>query len=199
MSQPSEPSGPVGSMCCDALRWLIGTFMVHGEDCQASWQRYGLGMLRCTRRVAFIFSLKKLTVNQHIYYDVLKDHLLPFMEIHRTTKFLQDGTPCHKAKKVMDFLKEQPSRWSSGQRTLWTLTLSWTRIPSPSPSWGSWSSWSGCLTSHWTTGASWLCMYMPGRIQKVMGLKGDMTKYRNILFCVHKVLHLWFLIFLLFY
>jgi hypothetical protein len=44
-----------------------------------------------------------------------------------------------------------------------------------------------------------LVMYMPGRIQKVMGLKRDMTKYRNILFCVHKVLHLWFLIFLLFY
>jgi hypothetical protein len=35
-----------------------------------------------------------------------------------------------------------------------------------------------------------LVMYMPGKIQKVMGLMGDMTKYRNILFCVHKVLHL---------
>jgi hypothetical protein len=68
-------------------------------------------MLRCTGRVAFIFSLKKLTVNQHIYYDVIKDHLLPFMGIHRTTKFLQDAPPpCHKAKKVMDFLKEQPLR-----------------------------------------------------------------------------------------
>jgi transposase len=40
-------------------------------------------------------------MNQHIYYDVLKDPLLPFMEINRTTKFLQDGAPCHKAKKVM--------------------------------------------------------------------------------------------------
>ncbi len=27
-----------------------------------------------------------------------------------------------------------------------------------------------------------LVMYMPGRIQKVIGLKGDMTKYRNIIF-----------------
>jgi transposase len=40
-------------------------------------------------------------MKQHIYYDVLKDHLLPFMEINGTIKFLQDGAPCHKAKKVM--------------------------------------------------------------------------------------------------
>jgi hypothetical protein len=32
------------------------------------------------------------------------------MDIHRITKFLKDGAPCLKAKKVMDFLKEQPLR-----------------------------------------------------------------------------------------
>jgi hypothetical protein len=40
------------------------------------------------------------------YKKVLKDHLLPFMRIHRTSFFLQDGTPCHKRKLVIALLKQ---------------------------------------------------------------------------------------------
>jgi transposase len=38
---------------------------------------------------------------------MLKDKLPPFMGIHKASRFLQDGAPCHKTKKVMDWFKDQ--------------------------------------------------------------------------------------------
>ncbi len=38
---------------------------------------------------------------------MLKNKLPPFMGIHKASHFLQDGAPCHKNKKVMDWFKEQ--------------------------------------------------------------------------------------------
>ena len=42
------------------------------------------------------------------YVQVLGDKLVPFMQIHGTTHFLQDGAPCHRAKIVSDWFKERP-------------------------------------------------------------------------------------------
>jgi transposase len=41
------------------------------------------------------------------YETVLKDHLLPFMAIHQSTHFLQDGAPFHGSKRIKAFLSEQ--------------------------------------------------------------------------------------------
>jgi hypothetical protein len=38
---------------------------------------------------------------------VPEDHLLPFMAMHCSTQFLQDGTPCHASKRIRDFLSTQ--------------------------------------------------------------------------------------------
>jgi hypothetical protein len=44
------------------------------------------------------FLPKNCTMNGERYKKVLADHNLPFMRIHGTTVFLQDGAPCHKSK-----------------------------------------------------------------------------------------------------
>ncbi len=38
---------------------------------------------------------------------MLDNHLLPFMPLHCTTQFLQDGAPCYASKKVKEFLKDK--------------------------------------------------------------------------------------------
>jgi len=49
----------------------------------------------------------KTTMNSVRYMEVLRSHLLPWMARLGATKFLQDGAPCHTAKKVKAFLKEK--------------------------------------------------------------------------------------------
>lgn len=48
-------------------------------------------------------------VNGTIYKNVLKDHVIPILRNSECEKpiFMQDNAPCHKAKHVMEFLKEQ--------------------------------------------------------------------------------------------
>jgi hypothetical protein len=41
--------------------------------------------------------------------QLLKDKLELFMRIHRTSNFLQDGTPCHKSKVVTVWFAERPT------------------------------------------------------------------------------------------
>jgi transposase len=45
-------------------------------------------------------------MNGDCFLDGLKKHLLSFIEFHKATHFRQDGAPCHKSKKITDFLKE---------------------------------------------------------------------------------------------
>ncbi len=59
-------------------------------------------------RGGIYFLPKNVTMNGDRYLEVLKDHLIPFMDSQGSTHFLQDGAPCHKSKKVMDFLKDKP-------------------------------------------------------------------------------------------
>jgi hypothetical protein len=46
-------------------------------------------------RGGLYFLPKNYTMNGETYKKVLADHLLPFIRIHRTMVFLQDGAPCH--------------------------------------------------------------------------------------------------------
>ncbi len=57
-------------------------------------------------RGGLYFLPQKLMMNGDRYLDVLKNHLLPFMEIHKATHFLQDGAYATKSKKIIYFLKE---------------------------------------------------------------------------------------------
>jgi hypothetical protein len=41
---------------------------------------------------------KGTTMNGERYKEVMEAKLLPFMQIHPATHFLQDGTPCHTSK-----------------------------------------------------------------------------------------------------
>jgi hypothetical protein len=63
-------------------------------------------------RGGLYFLPKNCTMNGERYKQVLADHLIPFMRIHKTAYFLQDGAPCHKSKVVMTFLKQSQEEFS---------------------------------------------------------------------------------------
>ncbi len=46
-------------------------------------------------------------MNSQVYKTVLEEHLIPFMEKHGTTMFLQDGAPCHTSNMIKNFLAEE--------------------------------------------------------------------------------------------
>jgi hypothetical protein len=70
--------------------------------------------LAAVGRRGLFFLPKNTTMNGEMYPTVLLNHLLPFMEIHSSTHFLQDGAPCHTTKK-RSFLGPSHSRSSTGQ------------------------------------------------------------------------------------
>jgi transposase len=53
-------------------------------------------------RGGIFFLPPNVTMNGERYQQVLEDHLLPFMEMHRCSHFLQDGAPCHASKRIKD-------------------------------------------------------------------------------------------------
>jgi hypothetical protein len=59
-------------------------------------------------RGGIFFLPPNMTMNGERYQQVLEDHLLPFMEMHQCSHFLQDGAPCHASKRIKEFLKEMP-------------------------------------------------------------------------------------------
>ncbi len=63
-------------------------------------------------RGGLYFLPKKLHYEWGEIQEALVDHLLPFMRIHKTAYFLQDGAPCHKSKIVISFLKQSHEEFS---------------------------------------------------------------------------------------
>jgi transposase len=57
-------------------------------------------------RGSLYFLPPKVTMNGERYLEMLRDKLLPWMSRLGATKFLQDGAPCHKSKKVMAFFEQ---------------------------------------------------------------------------------------------
>ena len=47
---------------------------------------------------------KNVTMKGNNYVNVLKDHLIPFMDIHQCHTFMHDGAPPHKALKCRELL-----------------------------------------------------------------------------------------------
>ena len=58
-------------------------------------------------RGGLYFLPKNVTMNADRYIGVLEDHLLDMMTIHGCTTFMQDGAPCHTAKKVVKWLTDK--------------------------------------------------------------------------------------------
>ena len=138
-------------------------------------------------RGSLYFLPPKTTMNSDRYMEVLKEKLFPWMQLHRVDKFLQDGAPCHKSRKVMSLLKEQPfsvmdwlgnsldlnpienvwgymksklkkTKMTSLQQLINEIKLFWVRDLSPA-----------YLLK--------LAHSMPERIRKVVEAKGQLTEY----------------------
>jgi DDE superfamily endonuclease len=63
-------------------------------------------------RGSIFFLPAKTTMNSDAYISVLREKLFPFMTLHKVTKFLQDGAPCHTSKKSMAVLKEKEKEFT---------------------------------------------------------------------------------------
>jgi hypothetical protein len=138
-------------------------------------------------RGGLFFRPKNQMMNQHVYLEVLNDHLLPFMHIHGMTKFFQDGAPCHKAKKVIKFLEEHPFeiiKWPGNSPDQNTVENAWNfakdKLKNQDTS--SIPKLKAEITKLCVEGISleyWqnLVMSMPGRLQMVIKKHGEMTKY----------------------
>ena len=126
-------------------------------------------------------------MNKEVYLEVLNDHLVPFMDIHGTTAFLQDGAPCHKAKKVMEFLNTtgyEIIKWPGNSPDLNPIENAWAymkrRLDSISKS--SVPVLIDEIKKMWVQDLSldyWqkLVKSMPGRLQTVIKKKGGMTRF----------------------
>uniref|UniRef100_A0A0P4VUG2 Tc1-like transposase DDE domain-containing protein n=1 Tax=Scylla olivacea TaxID=85551 RepID=A0A0P4VUG2_SCYOL len=70
------------------------------------------------------------------YMQVLEDHIVLFYELHGCNMFMHDGAPCHRAKKVMQCLKNHNIR-----------VLDWSRnSPDLNFTENCWSYMKNCLT-----------------------------------------------------
>jgi DDE superfamily endonuclease len=58
-------------------------------------------------RGSLFFLPAKTTMNYKTYIKVMKEKLVPWMKLHKTSKFLQDGAPCHTRRKKMAVLKAE--------------------------------------------------------------------------------------------
>jgi transposase len=138
-------------------------------------------------RGGLYFLPKNATMNGERYQEVLENHLIPFMNIHEATHFLQDGAPCHASKKIKAYLAEQPFQ-----------VIDWPgNSPDLNPIENCWNFMKGKLKDKdvssvpklineikmlWTTKISReyfkkLSDSMPTRIKKVLAAKGECTKY----------------------
>ena len=78
----------------------------------------------------FWFMPPSTTINSHVYLDILQEKLKLFMNITNSNKFQHDGAPCHRAKLVSSWLRENGvdviGTWpgnSSQKRSSETATL----------------------------------------------------------------------------
>jgi hypothetical protein len=130
------------------------------------------------------------TMNGVRYKMVLENHLLPFMELHKTKWFLQDGAPCHKSKVVMGRLKEMENKfkvmdWPGNSPDLNPIENCWAYMKRKLKRDSTITSLPKLITAikmMWVRDMPLayfekLADSMPRRIKEVLSQKGQMTKY----------------------
>lgn len=138
-------------------------------------------------RGGLYFLPKNVTMNGERYQGVLENHLLPFMNIHEATHFLQDGAPCHASKRVKSFLQDKPFQvidWPGNSPDLNPIENCWnymkTKLKKQDIS--SVPKLTQEIKMLWTMELSReylrsLSDSMPARLKLVIAARGDMTKY----------------------
>jgi transposase len=138
-------------------------------------------------RGGLYFLPKNCTMNGERYQEVLTNHLIPFMAIHGTTYFLQDGAPCHTSKRIKDYLSDKPFNvidWPGNSPDLNPIENCWSYMKGKlkDKDIGSVPKLIKELKTLWISSISReyfkkLSDSMPSRIQQVIAAKGEATKY----------------------
>src|SRR5215469_17260486 len=137
-------------------------------------------------RGGLFFLPENTTMNGQRYLSVLEEHMLPFFSIHESTHFMHDGAPCHRAKKVTEFLQNkgiQMIEWPGNSPDLNPIENCWnlmknrlSEIATPSV-----STLIEEIQNLWVHGMDSqyyknLARSMPKRLQLVIKKKGEITK-----------------------
>ena len=138
-------------------------------------------------RGGLYFLPKNVTMNGERYIGVLENHLLDMMTIHGCTIFMQDGAPCHTAKKVMKWLADKKidvMEWPGNSPDLNPIENVWNIMKHEMQSCHISSVpllqqrikdiWVKELTPEFFRN---LAVSMPKRLQSVIKAKGHTTKY----------------------
>jgi septum formation topological specificity factor MinE len=140
-------------------------------------------------RGGLFFLPKNQMMNSEVYMGVLKDHLFPFMDIHGSTFFLQDGAPCHTSKRVMAYLREKEDEftvldWPGNSPDLNPIENVWAhmKLKLKSKKVKNMKELKAAITTMWVEDMPHayfqkLSASMPKRLKLVLESKGDMTKY----------------------
>ena len=62
------------------------------------------------RGTAGLYFVENTAMNYEKYLAMLKDKLNIHINVHQCNVFMQDGAPCHRAKKVTEYLKSEKNR-----------------------------------------------------------------------------------------
>jgi len=132
------------------------------------------------------FLPRNTTMNGERYQEVLQKHLLPSMESHGCTHFLQDGAPCHASKRIKAFLADKPFElidWPGNSPDLNPIENAWNYMKNAlkNEDISSVPRLTEAIKTLWTTNLgkeyfSSLSNYMPKRMQDVINAGRDMTK-----------------------
>jgi transposase len=138
-------------------------------------------------RGGIFFLPKNVTMNSERYEQVLKEKLLPFMGMHNTEYFLQDGAPCHAAKRIKKFLETNNIKtidWPGNSPDLNPIENCWAHMKNmvAKKDVGSVPKLSEAIKEVWISELTpeylkKLSDSMPDRLKAVIAAKGDTTKY----------------------
>lgn len=138
-------------------------------------------------RGGLYFLPKNSTMNADRYIGVLNDHMLSFFDIHGCSTFMHDSAPCHKAKKVTNWLSDRDIQvldWPGNSADLNPIENCWNYMKDRLASVDTSSVprliheikklW--CFDME-TDYFEKLADSMPKRLEMVIKMKGQMTKY----------------------